>query len=188
MSILYFYLSFLEVNKDEFGAIIHSWILLDPSLAKGMAGEIAWDKDAIEIGQVYPSIFRNSIEYMDVNPNLCMMAAFRDPHFGKDFHFPAVRLEGINDMEPTLKPSDFNERRNGDYRPQVGFTRDRPYANLSDAGHRMLQHNVRGNGNQGGYNRGNGNQGGYNRGNGNQGGYNRGNGNQGGYDRGRGQR
>ena len=110
-----------------------------------MAGEISWDKDAVEPGQVYPSIFRNSAEFMDINPNQCMMAAYRDPVFSKGFVFPALRLDGINELEKVLKPHDYNERQNGQYRPNVGFTRDRQYANLSRAGHRMVNQGMRGN-------------------------------------------
>lgn len=133
------------MKRDAEGAIVHAWISYDPSLCKGMAGEIAWDNDAVEPGKVYPSIFRNNADYMDINPNLCLMASYRDPVFAQGFQFPAIRLEGIVELEKTLKPQDYNERRNGQYRPNVGFTRDRQYANLSDAGHRMVNQSVRGN-------------------------------------------
>jgi 5'-3' exoribonuclease 2 len=175
-----------EIKKDAEGAIIHSWIPFEPSLAYGMAGEIAWDKDAVDIGAVYPSIFRNSIDYMDIDPNMCMMASFRDPVFPKGFKFPAIRLPGVVELERTLKPSDYNSRQNGNnYRPNVGFTRNRQYASLNDAGHRMVQSAVNNGGN--GNNRGNGR--GYYNGNNDRGsgGNNRGyyNGNN---DRGRGNR
>ena len=131
-----------EIKKDAEGSIIHDWITFDPSLANGMAGEIAWDKDAVLPGEVYPSIFRNSVEYRDINPNICMMVDYRDPQYAKGFKYPCVRLDGIVEVESTRKPSDYDERRNGRYQPNVGFTRNRQYASVDQAGHRMLGHQV----------------------------------------------
>uniref|UniRef100_A0A7E4V7F8 5'-3' exoribonuclease n=1 Tax=Panagrellus redivivus TaxID=6233 RepID=A0A7E4V7F8_PANRE len=144
-----------EVKRNADGAIENDWVHYDPSLTNGMAGEIAWDKDAVDIGGRYPSIFRNQIDYPDVNPNMCVMTAYRDPVFPRGFKYSAERLPGAAVPEPVLKPKSYDERSNGRYQPNVGFTRDRPHANLSDAGHRMVNNSVRGqrgNGNRGGQN------------------------------------
>ncbi|KAE9551299.1 hypothetical protein FO519_005479 [Halicephalobus sp. NKZ332] len=131
-----------EVKKDAEGSIIHDWIPFDPSLAKGMAGEIAWDKHAVPPGEVYPSIFRNSLEYRDIDPNNCMMVDYRDPQYPKGFKYPCIRLEGVIEVESTKKPADYDEARNGRYQPNVGFTRNRQYASLDQAGHRMVDRQV----------------------------------------------
>lgn len=54
----------------------------------------------------------------------------------------ACRLEGVEEHERVLKPNDWNNRRDGQYRPVIGFTRDIPQASVGQAGHRMLQHGI----------------------------------------------
>jgi len=41
-----------------------------------------------------------------------------------------------------LKPKDYDDRRQGSYRPQIGFSRDIPRASLSASGHRTLDHHI----------------------------------------------
>uniref|UniRef100_A0AC34QF17 5'-3' exoribonuclease n=1 Tax=Panagrolaimus sp. JU765 TaxID=591449 RepID=A0AC34QF17_9BILA len=139
-----------KVKKDAEGSIIHEWIIIDPKLANGMAGEIACDAAAVMPGETYPSIFKNSIIYKDITPNLCMMVDYRDPQYPKGYKYPAIRLAGVIEPESTLKPKSYDEQQNGQYRPNVGFTRDRQYANMSQPGHRMLSHEM----NRGGRGRG----------------------------------
>uniref|UniRef100_A0A914QRI2 5'-3' exoribonuclease n=1 Tax=Panagrolaimus davidi TaxID=227884 RepID=A0A914QRI2_9BILA len=98
-----------EVKKDADGSVIREWVPIDPSLANGMAGEIAFDKDAVEIGGVFPSIIHNNVEYMNVDPNCCMMASYRDPVFPNGFKFSAVLLEGVAELERTLKHAQPND-------------------------------------------------------------------------------
>lgn len=70
------------------------------------------------------------------------MVAYKDPDFDAKYKFLSKRLSGINDLDRVLKPQDWNDRRNGQFRPMIGFTRDMPSARLSDSGHRMVQHEI----------------------------------------------
>ncbi|KAI1728374.1 5'-3' exoribonuclease 2 like protein [Ditylenchus destructor] len=129
-------------NKDESGRIIHNWVYLDATLTYGMAGEIACDIDGVEVDACYPSVFRNSVEFRDIKANSCIMVAFRDPQFPESFVFKAERLHGAVDPERVVKPGDWDERRNGNFQPQIGFSRNIGHANISVAGHRALQHAI----------------------------------------------
>jgi hypothetical protein len=70
------------------------------------------------------------------------MVAYRDPQFPDGYVFKAERLEGITETERVLKPKDWDNRRNGQYRPAIGFSRDIPRAQLATSGHRTLQHTI----------------------------------------------
>ena len=74
--------------------------------------------------------------------NLAISVVYDDPSYPKDFLFPAVRLKNAKEIPRTLRPEDYNPRRDGQYRPQIGFQRDTPRASLDMSGHRQLQHEV----------------------------------------------
>lgn len=70
------------------------------------------------------------------------MTLYRDPQFPTDFIFEANRLLGIKEIEKTLKPREWNDKINGKFQPQIGFTRNIPKANLSSVGHRILNRSL----------------------------------------------
>lgn len=127
----------IVVAKDE-----KQWVIIDASKAYGMAGEIHPDESAIDYGVDYVSMFRGSIEFGDIKKNSCVMVQFRDPQFPPRFQFKACRLDGIKELPRALKPQNYDDRRQGPYRPQIGFSRDIPRASLSSSGHRTLDHYV----------------------------------------------
>nr|CAD2167907.1 unnamed protein product [Meloidogyne enterolobii] len=136
-----------ETNSDENNGNVvanveKQWVIIDASKAYGMAGEISPDENAIDYGVDYVSMFRGSIEFGDIKKNSCIMAQFRDPQFPPHFQFKACRLEGIKELPRALKPKDYDDRRQGSYRPQIGFSRDIPRASLSASGHRTLDHHI----------------------------------------------
>ena len=67
---------------------------------------------------------------------------YRDPAYGPDFIFPAVRLPGAESPPNVLKPQDLDPRQNREWRPRMGFGERRDQGNLGQAGHRMLGHHV----------------------------------------------
>ncbi|CAD5210182.1 unnamed protein product [Bursaphelenchus xylophilus] len=131
-------------DEGKEGINTENWVAIKPETAEGMSGEVRYDPTAVAPGAVYESHF-NCDAYIDIKANNCLMVAFRDPQFPKGYIFPATRLEGAVTPEATLKPEDWNTRRQGDYRPNTGFTRHRPQAQLSDSGHRMVRHEIRDN-------------------------------------------
>ncbi|CAD5206912.1 unnamed protein product [Bursaphelenchus okinawaensis] len=120
------------------------WVAIDNTLTEGMSGEVKYDPTAVAPGAVYETQF-NCDDYVDIKVNNCLMVAYRDPQFPPGFIFPATRLAGAETPEATLKPGDWNPRRQGEYRPNTGFTRNRPQAQLGDAGHRMARNEMRDN-------------------------------------------
>ncbi|KAI6225891.1 putative 5-3 exonuclease domain containing protein [Aphelenchoides besseyi] len=116
------------------------WVNIDPSLARGMSGLVCYDSTAIKPGTRYRTLFPGSEKFMDIENNNCIMVAYKELEFTHSHIFDACRLNGATTPERTLRPSEWDERRNGPYRPNTGFTRDRPNASLDSAGHRMLRH------------------------------------------------
>uniref|UniRef100_A0A914HN01 5'-3' exoribonuclease 2 homolog n=1 Tax=Globodera rostochiensis TaxID=31243 RepID=A0A914HN01_GLORO len=116
------------------------WVHIDAVKAYGMSGQISHDVDALEYGETHRSLFRNSLEFGDINKNACVMVEFLDPQFPLHFIFKANRLDGIKELPRVLKPQDWDHRR--PFQPQIGFSRDIPRANLSMTGHRTLNHHI----------------------------------------------
>ena len=64
---------------------------------------------------------------------------YRDPlPDDANFKYPARRLEGAVLPRAELKPRDYDESRNGSYRPNIGMARSNQRGQLHTAGHRML--------------------------------------------------
>ncbi len=74
------------------------------------------------------------------------MAQYLDPSYARGHIFSADRLAGAVEPAKTLKPTDWDERQNGRYRPQIGFSRDIGRAALSNSGHRMINYEMMGSG------------------------------------------
>uniref|UniRef100_A0A914V340 Xrn1 helical domain-containing protein n=1 Tax=Plectus sambesii TaxID=2011161 RepID=A0A914V340_9BILA len=122
-------------------------IELDSTLTYGMNGKLAVDKRVTLPGQLYVSPLADCDNLED---NRAIMAVYRDPEFAKDHVFSAKRLEGAVEPPKTLKPQDYNDRREGRYQPQIGFTRDIGRASLDAGGHRMMRHELGVRGDSGG--------------------------------------
>ncbi|KAF7640190.1 5'-3' exoribonuclease [Meloidogyne graminicola] len=132
-----------ETNDNIGNSVVEKqWVIIDASKAYGMAGEISADYSSIDYGVNYSSMFRNSLEFGDIKNNSCIMVQFRDPQFPPHFQFKACRLDGIKELPRALKPQNYDDRRQGPYRPLIGFSRDVPRASLSTSGHRTLNHHV----------------------------------------------
>ncbi|OZC12880.1 XRN 5'-3' exonuclease [Onchocerca flexuosa] len=112
---------------------------IDTSLTFGMAGTVGADAKAIMKGENYKSPFLVN-EFADIAENKAIMMIYKDPQFEKGYVFAAKRLSGAIDVPRTLK--DINLDRKEPYRPQIGFSREIPRHGLSDAGRRMLGHNI----------------------------------------------
>ncbi|KAH7727859.1 5'-3' exoribonuclease [Aphelenchoides avenae] len=80
------------------------WAPIDPMRANGMTGDVRYDECAVAPGEPYPSPIRRSNEYSSLKMNVCLMSAYRDPQFPKDFVFKAVRLVGARDPPRVLSP------------------------------------------------------------------------------------
>lgn len=72
----------------------------------------------------------------DVLNNRVVTVRYRDPVYAEGFIFEAKRLPNAIEPPTVLAP----ERRDDNYRAQVGFTRNTPQASLGAAGHRMMSH------------------------------------------------
>lgn len=65
---------------------------------------------------------------------------YYDPHYDKDFVFPAIRHPNAKAPSRVLKEDDYV----GQFRPTIGFTNNGPRASLGQAGHRMIQNGLGG--------------------------------------------
>ncbi|VTJ91899.1 Hypothetical predicted protein, partial [Marmota monax] len=64
---------------------------------------------------------------------------FKDPQFAEDYIFKAVMLPGARKPAAVLKPSDWEKSSNGrQWKPQLGFNRDRRPVHLDQAAFRTL--------------------------------------------------
>jgi 5'-3' exoribonuclease 2 len=100
-----------ECPKGSIEIPVYDWTYIDPQLCNGMAGQVAYDKEAVAPGERYVSMFRNVEEYLDIKNNQCIVAAYRDPPFDANYKFETTRLDGIKEMERVLKPKDWDDRR-----------------------------------------------------------------------------
>ncbi|GMT27186.1 hypothetical protein PFISCL1PPCAC_18483 [Pristionchus fissidentatus] len=117
-------------------------IQMEPAFAYGMAGAVSADPSAIQPGKLFPSPVRSEA-CPDLQVNGGIMVIYKDPSFPDGFVFPATRLEAAKELERTLKPGDWDERRSGNYQPMIGFTRNTGgRASLDSSGHRAIHHEV----------------------------------------------
>ncbi|CAJ0954862.1 unnamed protein product, partial [Mesorhabditis belari] len=114
---------------------------VDTTLTNGMSGRIMSDGTVTMPGTTFTSpVMAN--ECPDLPVNNAINVIFDDPDYPEGFVFPATRLEKASELPKTLKPGDWNESRDGRYRPQVGFSRDTPRAHLDQSGHRHIRHEL----------------------------------------------
>ncbi|KAK0423920.1 hypothetical protein QR680_008406 [Steinernema hermaphroditum] len=114
---------------------------LDSKLLYGMGGTIQKDNLVVLPGNAYGSAVSHET-CQDIATNACISAIYADPFFGPEFVFPAVRLPGCAELQKTLKPENWNDRRDGQYRPQIGFNRDAPRASLDPGAMRGFRNEV----------------------------------------------
>lgn len=114
---------------------------IDPAFTYGVTGKITADEKAVAIDEPFPSPVKDKT-CPDLKVNGCIMVIYKDPEYPEGFIFPAKRLENAKEIPRALR--DNNDRRSGsDYRPQIGFSRDVPRANLDNSAHRFVQRNAR---------------------------------------------
>ncbi|CAI4229922.1 unnamed protein product [Auanema sp. JU1783] len=145
---------FDELYKDEAKRFD-----IDPTFTYGMTGSIATDSTAVPIESCFVSpVDDPSCE--NLKSNGAIMVIYNDPVYPEGFIYPAKRIASATELPRTLKPQDWNDNRSGQYRPQIGFSRDTGRAYLDSSGHRNLHHEIR---DDGGYRGGRGGyRGGYN--------------------------
>uniref|UniRef100_A0A8R1I1F0 XRN_M domain-containing protein n=1 Tax=Caenorhabditis japonica TaxID=281687 RepID=A0A8R1I1F0_CAEJA len=136
---------------------------LDPTLLNGVSGKISADATAVAPGLPFVSpVNHEDCQDLPTNCGICVL--YEDPEYPEDFIFPATRLSGAKEMEKTLRPEDWNDRRDGRFQPQIGFNRNAPRAGLDHSAQRHVNHHVRGamnDRNEAGYNSRGGGHGGY---------------------------
>ncbi|CAD6184562.1 unnamed protein product [Caenorhabditis auriculariae] len=129
---------FRQTYESENGGKID----LDSKLLYGLSGKVSRDQTVVMPGEPFPSPVSHE-SCQDLPVNCAIMVIYEDPEYPEGFKFPAVRLEKAKELERTLKPGDWNERRDGQYRPMIGFSRDTPRAQIDNSGHRHFEHHVR---------------------------------------------
>ncbi|ULU07661.1 hypothetical protein L3Y34_018989 [Caenorhabditis briggsae] len=116
---------------------------LDPSLLNGVSGKISYDSTATAPGLPFPSpVSHEECQDLPTNCGICVL--YEDPEYPANYVFPAVRLDGAKEAEKTLRPEDWNERRDGRFNPTIGFNRNAPRGGLDLSGQRHINHHVRG--------------------------------------------
>nr|KAF6472906.1 5'-3' exoribonuclease 2 [Molossus molossus] len=109
-----------------------------PELCHGIQGKFSLDEEAILPDQVVCSPVPM---LRDLTQNTAISINFKDPQFAEDYIFKAVMLPGARKPAPVLKPSDWEKSSNGrQWKPQLGFNRDRRPVHLDQAAFRTLGH------------------------------------------------
>ncbi|XP_037349776.1 5'-3' exoribonuclease 2 isoform X1 [Talpa occidentalis] len=109
-----------------------------PELCHGIQGKFSLDEVAILPDQVVCSPVPM---LRDLTQNAAISINFKDPQFAEDYIFKAVMLPGARKPAPVLKPSDWEKSSNGrQWKPQLGFNRDRRPVHLDQAAFRTLGH------------------------------------------------
>ncbi|KAJ9576834.1 hypothetical protein L9F63_006608, partial [Diploptera punctata] len=106
----------------------------------GMRGTVLLADDCtVEGGSMMSPVA--GLPFLRDNAVFCIR--YRDPKYDDNFIFPAKRLKGAREPPRVLKPQDLTPNQNRSWRPQIGMAPATQRASLSDAGHRMLGHNVK---------------------------------------------
>lgn len=79
-------------------------------------------------------------ELMPLTDNSTVCVRFRDPIYPVGFVFSAKRLSGAKEPQRVLKPGDLSPESNRNWKPQIGMAPATQRANITTAGHRMLNH------------------------------------------------
>uniref|UniRef100_A0A4X1V441 5'-3' exoribonuclease n=2 Tax=Sus scrofa TaxID=9823 RepID=A0A4X1V441_PIG len=109
-----------------------------PELCHGIQGKFSLDEEAILPDQVVCSPVPM---LRDLTQNGTISINFKDPQFAEDYVFKAVMLPGARKPAPVLKPGDWEKSSNGrQWKPQLGFNRDRRPVHLDPSAFRTLGH------------------------------------------------
>ncbi|EHB18833.1 5'-3' exoribonuclease 2 [Heterocephalus glaber] len=109
-----------------------------PELCHGIQGKFSLDEEAVLPDQVVCSPVPM---LRDLTQNTAISINFKDPQFAEDYVFKAVMLPGARKPAAVLKPSDWEKSSNGrQWKPQLGFNRDRRPVHLDQAAFRTLGH------------------------------------------------
>ncbi|XP_021501968.1 5'-3' exoribonuclease 2 isoform X3 [Meriones unguiculatus] len=109
-----------------------------PELCHGIQGKFSLDEEAILPDQTVCSPVPM---LRDLTQNTAVSINFKDPQFAEDYVFKAVMLPGARKPAAVLKPGDWEKSSNGrQWKPQLGFNRDRRPVHLDQAAFRTLGH------------------------------------------------
>ncbi|XP_075263280.1 5'-3' exoribonuclease 2-like isoform X1 [Convolutriloba macropyga] len=111
-------------------------VSLDPKFCYGMACTVWPDPKYTPVDATFESPIP---ELPDLNHNKVLQICFQDPYFPPSHIYKATILPGCKMPEKVLKPGDWDNKRDGQFRPMIGFNRNMPRASLDQAGHRMLR-------------------------------------------------
>lgn len=105
-----------------------NWFDIDSECTNGLSGQVAYDKDGVLPGDKYKSFSNDKETFPDINPNKCLMLAYLPPQYDGDHLFSVKRLDGIVELERTLKE-----------RPDRRYDGRNKHAHLDASGHRMIK-------------------------------------------------
>lgn len=127
--------------------------VLDHTYFHGITGNVLPSPICVEVGGSISSPVQGLDDIFD-----CHVAClgYRDPRPEEGFKYPAIRLPGAKAPQAELKPHEYDERRSGPYRPQIGMAPSNQRGSLHGAGHRMLGHHTQRPSMNSGYSRGGG--------------------------------
>ncbi|KRZ69200.1 5'-3' exoribonuclease 2, partial [Trichinella papuae] len=122
------------------GDLSAEWLNMDPSLCKGISLMVKPYNFNVPVGKTVPSPLPqcNDVENNHVLSVLCL-----NPQFPDDYIFSTARLSGAVDPTPVLKPKDWDDDRDGRYRPVTGFVQTAVSAQLNQASKRILNFETR---------------------------------------------
>ncbi|XP_016283006.1 5'-3' exoribonuclease 2 isoform X1 [Monodelphis domestica] len=111
---------------------------LPPELCHGIQGKLTLHKEAILPDQI---VYSPVPVLRDLTQNTAISINFKDPQFAEDYIFKATVLPGARKPATVLKPGDWEKSSNGrQWRPQLGFNRDRRPVHLDQSAFRTLGH------------------------------------------------
>ncbi|KAL1239975.1 5'-3' exoribonuclease [Trichinella spiralis] len=116
------------------------WLNMDPSLCNGISLMVKPYKFHVPVGKTVHSPLP---QCNDVENNHVLSVFCLNPQFPDDYIFSTARLSGAVDPQPVLKPKDWDDDRDGRYRPVTGFVQSAVTAQLNRASKRILDFEMR---------------------------------------------
>ncbi|XP_072490698.1 5'-3' exoribonuclease 2 isoform X3 [Notamacropus eugenii] len=111
---------------------------LPPELCHGIQGKLTLHEEAVLPDQI---VYSPVPVLRDLTQNTAISINFKDPQFAEDYIFKATVLPGARKPATVLKPGDWEKSSNGrQWRPQLGFNRDRRPVHLDQSAFRTLGH------------------------------------------------
>ncbi|KRX74599.1 5'-3' exoribonuclease 2 [Trichinella sp. T6] len=126
------------------GDMSAEWLNMDPSLCNGISLMVKPYKFHVPVGKTVHSPLP---QCNDVENNHVLSVFCLNPQFPDDYIFSTARLSGacclFRDPQPVLKPKDWDDDRDGRYRPVTGFVQSPVTAQLNRASKRILDFEMR---------------------------------------------